>query len=90
MVLVALQERWEAIRAHREKIRTVAELILRDGIETGEFTPLDPRETARHILRALVGFLHPVLIAQSLREGENVEAELRASFRFVLAALTPR
>ena len=37
MVLVALEHNWDAIRAHKEAIRMVAEKILRDGIEAGEF-----------------------------------------------------
>ena len=89
MVLVAIEQNWAAIRTHKDKIRAVAELILRDGIEAGEFRPLSPHETARNIDRALVNFVHPVLIAQSMQDGEDVEAELRATLRFLLRALTP-
>ena len=89
MVLVAIEQNWAAIRTHKDKIRAVAELILRDGIEAGEFRQLDPHETARNIDRSLVNFVHPVLIAQSLQDGEDVEAELRATLRFLLRALTP-
>jgi AcrR family transcriptional regulator len=89
MVLVAIEQNWAAIRTHKDKIRAVAELILRDGIEAGEFGQLDPRETARNIDRSLVNFVHPVLIAQLLQDGEDVEAELRATLRFLLRALAP-
>src|SRR5215216_8159611 len=36
MVLAAIEQSWEAIRAHKQVMRTVTELIVRDGIETGE------------------------------------------------------
>jgi AcrR family transcriptional regulator len=90
MVLVAIEQNWAAIRAHKEKCRTVVELILRDGIEAGEFAQIDPRDAARHIVRALVSFQHPVLIAQCLQDGEDVDAELLATLRFLLRALTPQ
>ena len=46
MVLVAMEESWDAIMAHKEVYRNAIELILRDGIESGEFEPVDPRETS--------------------------------------------
>jgi AcrR family transcriptional regulator len=90
MVLVAIEQNWAAIRAHKEKIRTVVEVILRDGIEAGEFAQVDPHETARHLVRALVSFEHPVLIAQCLQDGEDVDKELLATLRFLLRALAPQ
>ena len=58
------------------------ELILRDGIDAGEFEPADPRGASQTIMRSLVSFCHPVLVAQSLQDGNDVEAEARASVRF--------
>ena len=52
IVLVAMEQSWNAIEAHKEAIRGIAEMILRDGIEAGEFEPVDPRETSRSIMRA--------------------------------------
>jgi AcrR family transcriptional regulator len=90
IVLVAIEHSWETIRAHKETMRTVVELILRDGIEAGEFEPVDPRTTAELILRSVVVFTHPVLIGQCLQDGEDIEAEARASVHFLLQAITPR
>jgi AcrR family transcriptional regulator len=64
IVLVAMEQSWDAIQAHKDILRNVTELILRDGIEAGEFEPVDARETARLIMRALVAFMHPVVISQ--------------------------
>jgi AcrR family transcriptional regulator len=90
IVLIALEQNWDEILAHKETLRTAVELIVRDGIEAGEFEPVDPREASQAIMRSLVSFCHPVLVAQSLQDGNDVEAEARASVRFLLQAITPR
>jgi len=90
IVLVAIEQNWVAIRAHKELMRTVIELILRDGTEAGEIESVDPAETSRLLLRSLVHFCNPVLVAQGLREQEDLEAEARATVRFLLRAITPR
>lgn len=90
MVMVAMEENWDAIMAHKERLRSVLELVLRDGIEAGEFDPVDPRETSLHFFKACVGFCHPVLIAQGLQEGRDLETETRSLIRFLLRAITPR
>jgi AcrR family transcriptional regulator len=89
IVLVAIEHNWENIRAHKDVLRNVVELILRDGIEAGEFEAVDPRITAELILRSVVVFTHPVLIGQCLQDGEDVETEARASVRFLIQAITP-
>jgi AcrR family transcriptional regulator len=90
IVLVAMEESWDAIMAHKEVVRTAVELILRDGIEAGEFERVDPRETSALIMRAYIAFCHPVLIAQGLQEGNDLETEARSLIRFLLRAITPR
>jgi AcrR family transcriptional regulator len=90
IVLIAIEDSWDAIEKHKEVIRNVVELILRDGIEAGEFEPVDPPETARLMMRSLVAYMHPVLISQCLSLEEDIEAEARASVRFLLRAIAPR
>jgi AcrR family transcriptional regulator len=90
MVLVAMEDNWGAIRAHKDVVRTVVELILRDGIAAGEFEPVDVPETAQVMMRSLVVFQHPVLIAQCLQDDQDLESQARASVRFLLRAITPR
>ena len=90
IVLVAMEQSWDAIMAHKQVIRTAVELILRDGIESGEFEGVEPRETSALMMKGFVAFCHPVLIAQGLQEGHNLEAEARALIRFQLRAITPR
>ena len=90
MVLAAIELSWDAIRAHKDVMRTVVEVILRDGIEAGEFEPVEPRQTAELILRSVLAFTHPMVIGQCMEEGQDLEAEARASVRFLLRAITPR
>jgi AcrR family transcriptional regulator len=90
MVLFAMEHMWDTIRAHKEVMRNVTELILRDGIESGEFEPVEPGATADLIMRSVLSFTHPVLVGQCLEEGHDLEAEARASVRFLLRAITPR
>jgi AcrR family transcriptional regulator len=90
MVLAAIEHSWETIRAHKQAMGNVTELILRDGIEAGEFEPLDPQATAGLIMRSVVCFTHPLMLGQCIEEGEDVEAEARASIRFLLRAITAK
>jgi AcrR family transcriptional regulator len=90
IVMVAIEHNWATIQAHKDVIRGVTELILRDGIEAGEFDPVEPRETAELIMRSLVCFTHPILIGECLEEGQDVEAAARKTIRFLLRAISPR
>jgi AcrR family transcriptional regulator len=90
MVVAAIEQNWDTIRAHKDAVRNVIELILRDGIDSGEFERVDPRETAELIMRAVVPFTNPLVVGQCLEEGDDLEAQARASVRFLLRAITPR
>jgi AcrR family transcriptional regulator len=90
MVLAAIEHSWDTIRAHKEVMANVTEVIVRDGIASGEFEPGDPRATAHLIMRSVVCFTHPLMLSQCIEEGEDVEAEARASVRFLLRAITAR
>ncbi len=58
LVVAAIEHSWDTIRAHKEVMHRIVEVILRDGIDAGEFEPVDPRETAELIMRA-AGCFHP-------------------------------
>jgi len=78
------------IRAHKDAVRNVFELIVRDGIEAGEFEPVDARPTAELLMRSLVAFMNPILIGTCLEEGEDIDVQARDSVRFLLRAISPR
>src|SRR5262245_26264931 len=90
LVVAAIEHSWDTIRAHKDVMRNVVELILRDGIDAGEFEPVDPRETAEVIMRSLVPFTHPLVVGQCLEEGDDLDVQARTSVRFLLRAITPR
>jgi len=90
LVVAAIEHSWDTIRAHKDVMRNVVELVLRDGIDAGDFEPVDPRETAELIMRSVVPFTNPLVVGQCLEEGEDLEAQARASVRFLLRAITPR
>jgi AcrR family transcriptional regulator len=90
LVVAAIEASWDAIRAHKQIMQNVAELILRDGIAAGEFEAVEPRDTAELIMRSVLVFTHPLLVGQCVEEGQDLEAEARASVRFLLRAITPK
>ena len=90
IVLVAMENNWEAVQAHMERIRAIIEVILRDGIESGEFERVEPHETSLLIKKAMVAFCHPLMLAEGLQDGEDLEPQARATIRFLLRAITPR
>jgi AcrR family transcriptional regulator len=90
IVLVAIELSWEAIRKHKEVMHTIVEILLRDGIASGEFENVDPRETATHIMHAMVAYCHPMMLAQELQEHKDIEADAHALVAFLLRAITPR
>jgi AcrR family transcriptional regulator len=90
LVVAAIEQSWDSIRAHKDVMLNVMELILRDGIAAGEFEPVEPRETADLMMQSVILFTHPLLVGQCLEEGEDLDAQARASVRFLLRAITPR
>ncbi len=89
LVVAAIESSWDSIRAHKQTMQNVVEVILRDGIAAGELESVDPRETAELFMRSVLPFTHPLLVGQCLEEGQDLEAEARASVRFLLRAITP-
>jgi AcrR family transcriptional regulator len=90
LVMAAIEHSWDTIRAHKEALRTVVELIVRDGIEAGEFKTVDPRHTAEILMRSLVPFTNPMLIGTCVEEGQDLDTQARESVRFLLDAIRPR
>jgi AcrR family transcriptional regulator len=90
IVLVAMENNWEAVQAHMERIRAIIEVILRDGIESGEFERVEPHDTSRLIKKAMVAFCHPLMLAEGLQDGEDLDGQSRATIQFLLRAITPR
>jgi hypothetical protein len=67
---------------------TIFEVIIREGIEAGEFGVEDAAEVARGVKTAFMPFFHPMLIEHCVQRGEDTEAALREQIRFILNALS--
>ena len=87
LIVVATQENWAIIKAHIERMVTIFEAIIREGIEAGELTIADAAEGARAVKSAFMPFFHPILIEDCVRSGEDTEASLREQIPFILRAL---
>lgn len=90
MVAAAMEENWPIIKAHIERMTTIFEGIIREGVDSGEFDVDDPAEASRAVKTAFVSFFHPLLIEHCLQHGEDTEADLRVQIRFILKALGKR
>jgi AcrR family transcriptional regulator len=87
LVVAATQENWPIIKAHIERMVTIFEAIIREGIEACEFDVEDAAEAARAVRSAFMPFLHPILIEHCVQHGEDTEAGLREQIRFIRKAL---
>jgi len=87
LVVAATQQNWPIIMAHIERMVTIFEVIIREGVEAGEFDVDDAAQAARAVRSAFMPFLHPILIEHCVQHGEDTEAALRDQIRFILKAL---
>jgi len=87
LIVAATQQNWPIIKAHIERMVTIFEAIIREGVEAGEFDVDDAAQAARAVRSAFMPFLHPILIAHCVQHGEDTEAGLRNQIRFILKAL---
>ncbi|WP_163264707.1 TetR/AcrR family transcriptional regulator [Chelativorans alearense] len=87
MIAVAMEENWPIIKEHIDRMTTIFEAIIREGVEAGEFQVEDPAAAARAVKISFIPFFHPLLIEHCIRHGEDTEADLRDQIRFILKAL---
>lgn len=85
MVMVAMDERWEAIQAHIHRVAALIAEIISDGIARGDFRAQDPRRAGRCVLMAIAPLHHPVMLAQCVDDPEVATPAEMADF--VIAAL---
>ena len=87
LIADATRENWAIIKLHTERMVTIFETIIREGVEAGEFDVDDTAEAARAVRSAFMPFFHPILIEHCVQYREDTEAALRDQIRFVLKAL---
>lgn len=76
--------RSQAVAKRQEKIANVFAKLIRQGIEDGEFRPVDPIEAATVLEDATAFFLHPAVMPSAL--DNRGEERARAVVRHVLAS----
>lgn len=86
MVCAAMEESWDAILAHVERFDSVLRRVIGDGVEHGEFRPIDVQKATGCIRTAMIRHMHPLLITQCERIPGPTTEELAD---FLLEALRP-
>ena len=85
MVMVALEERWEAIRAHIHRVSDLVATIIADGIASGEFRRQDVKRAAECACAAMAPLRHPVMLVQCMDDPEKPTPSEMAEF--IISAL---
>jgi AcrR family transcriptional regulator len=81
IVEVAMAEQWSAISEHLVQMTDVIEMLIREGVERGEFPPQrDLRRSAAMTRQAFVSLFHPSLILQCSDDPERAGPEELAEF----------
>ncbi|MEV4607264.1 hypothetical protein MRBLMR1_002259 [Neorhizobium sp. LMR1-1-1.1] len=83
-LVAAACKNWEINKAHTNEDVGIIEAIVRDGMKSGEFRAADPRREARNVMTAFTPFYHPVLVEQSVRDGNDTGARLHDQITFLL------
>lgn len=92
MVTAAMAEHWGVIERFIHGVQTAIRHVLMDGAASGAFARLDPEATANSIKMAVLGFVHPVLIAEcGVRQVTEAEMarDLEAVIDLLLRGLRP-
>lgn len=87
MVEVAMEENWSSIEAHFGFIVGCFARLIGEGIAAGEFRPCDPVKTGLTVKNACTGIMHPVMIAECMRHGRDMDEFAERISSFVVDAL---
>jgi AcrR family transcriptional regulator len=80
MVMVALEERWEAIRAHIHRVSDLIATIIAEGITSGEFRQQDTKRAAECVSSAMASLRHPAMLVQCMNDPEKATPSELADF----------
>ena len=80
MVVVAMEENWDAIKLHIEATAAIIAAIIVSGIESGEFRHQDVSTAARCVCASIAALKHPVLVAQCRDDPTQPSPDEMAAF----------
>jgi AcrR family transcriptional regulator len=87
MVEAAMEENWAAVEAHLRYVIEHIAMIMADGVQSGEFRPCDIPLTALTVKNTCASILHPMMIAECMRHGRDMEEHAERLSTFVVNAL---
>jgi AcrR family transcriptional regulator len=87
MVEAAMEENWAAVEAHLQYVIERIAMIMADGVQSGEFRPCDIPATAMTVKNTCASILHPMMIAECMRHGRDMEEQAERLSTFVVNAL---
>ena len=76
----AAEEKWEAVRAYRLRIREMIRDIVVLGCETGEFSATDADRSTQAIHMAATRVLHPINVVEMIGEPDAGDIEILIEF----------
>jgi AcrR family transcriptional regulator len=94
MVAVAMQEHWTVIQGHSDRIRDLLQIIIEQGISSGEFRKVDSLRIAKAVHESLAVFVYPTLLEHEINDEENdsgrdsLEEGLEQLFDLILHGLS--
>ncbi|UJX39253.1 TetR/AcrR family transcriptional regulator [Desulfovibrio sp. JY] len=72
MVAVAMNEHWEVIQSHSNRIRDLLRIIIEQGISSGEFRKVDSVKMAEAVHNSLAVFIYPLLLEHEINDEESI------------------
>lgn len=87
MVEAAMEENWQAVEAHLAFVITRIGQLIAEGIAAGDFAPCDVPATALTVKQACGCLLHPIMIAECMRHGRDMDEQAGRVISFALRAL---
>lgn len=87
MVEAAMVENWAAVEAHLRFVVERIAMLVAEGVASGEFRPCDVPSTALTVKNACACMLHPMLIAECMRHGRDMDEQAERVASFAVDAL---
>lgn len=72
MVAVAMNEHWIVVQNHSNRIRDLLQIIIEQGISSGEFRTVNSLRMAEVVHKSLAVFIYPLLLEHEINDEENV------------------